>query len=716
MVLAAFSPNALAGAVDVNVWRFATNQTGGQGTDTNYNFADGFPFLSEYHDGNLQIDFNVSSPTAGQNILLDFNLTTHNKVGGGDRNYVIYVDLNLAATTLPGQVSRLCDTNNFTSQVMCRIDLNISRSVVTIDGNFFILMKVYDANNAGQKAASPNTDTNLSQKSLGIDNQAPNLTWDGNHATWQAFDANVILTCTDYNSTGGDANNSGCGPRRYRVDTDRSSTITMPAAFSTFDANVLIGPSGDGNYAFDWNVTDLAGNKAISASGLSGTTDYNRTYVQIDKSSAQSISITNSGGNGGSDRRNGTSFTLTYSPSSDGNGSGIDTYYITLDNNSNWINNGTSTSYPYSLDSSAKLPATITFGVLGNDGVDKNTALVTYAVTFEGGSGGPGGTSEVCGNGVCSINETTSNCPTDCKAVCGDKICTGNESRATCPQDCIEGCGNTVCEETESCFVCQSDCGVCEFTSTETITEKELDAQPTVEHIVDVLGNAGFSQNEIDNAIKIVGEIKVLRNIVEEKKVTSEGWNVFETTIQLSFFNNGDAELRNVKIVEQVPKDVAQTSSQIVSDSPYIVLEDDPVIQFELVSIQPNSMSTVSYSISGVTATNNEAFGLFGPPIVASLQSFTAGPAPVCTTDSDCDDRNICTVDRCVKEKCAFAQAENGYACGFDKECRNGICTQISGTTQPVAGKPFNNWVLVGVVILVIAALSIYALRKKWKK
>lgn len=711
VILSLFLPSVLAGPVDVNILRFVTNSPGGTGTSTTYDFNSGF--LSYFRDGNLQVDFNVSMshPQGAHNILLDFNLTNRGVVGGGDVNYVIWRDVNLASTTLPGQGGNLCDSNNFTSSVACRLDLNIHNLVIDRDGNFFVLIKVYDVNTAGQKPTAPNSDTNFSP-TFGIDNTAPSLTWDGNHNTWQAFDANVHVTCTDYNSTGGDANNSGCGPVTQRVDTNRASGVTMPA-FSVYDTNVLIGPAGDGNYAFDWNATDRAGNRALSSTVVSDTTDYNRTYVLVDKT-IPTLTISNAGGNGGSTTVKSTSFVLTYT-SGDGNGSGVDKYWVSTDNIT-WTDNGTNTSYTHTLGAGAPLPVTVTLYLIGNDGVDKNSSTASYTVTFEGGGGAAPAGGEQCGNGVCGAGETTSNCPTDCKAVCGDKVCTGNESIATCPQDCVEGCGNTVCELNESCAICPIDCGICEFTETETLTEKHFDEQPTIEALSDILQEAGFSQSEIDNAVQFLTEVNVSREIIVEKNTTSEGWNEYKTKIELSFQNKGTNELKNVKIVEKVPKELAVSSSQIVSDLPLVVLEEDPIVQFEIPTIKPNSTSIISYSITSPTEIEEETFGLFLPPVVLSAKLEPILPQVGCITDFECNDNNLCTLDRCLQGKCAFAPAEDGTICGFNKECSNGVCIESVTSATPQKQEQQNNLLLVVIFVIAIVALSIYAFSKTRKK
>ncbi|MBS3061044.1 MAG: trypsin inhibitor-like cysteine-rich domain-containing protein [Candidatus Diapherotrites archaeon] len=82
-----------------------------------------------------------------------------------------------------------------------------------------------------------------------FDSTAPVTTADYNGGT-QATDANVVLTCTD--------SDAGCGSTQYRVDSDAGLSVSM-GSWQTFDSNILI--TSDGNWAIDFNSTDLVGNR-----------------------------------------------------------------------------------------------------------------------------------------------------------------------------------------------------------------------------------------------------------------------------------------------------------------------------------------------------------------------------------------------------------------------------------------------------------------------
>ncbi|RLI92979.1 MAG: hypothetical protein DRO92_04755, partial [Candidatus Altiarchaeales archaeon] len=118
-------------------------------------------------------------------------------------------------------------------------------------------VRYYSVDNAGNSEAIKTS--NL----IKIDRQKPATSWDGNHNTWQNFDANIHLTCDDFSG-------SGCSTTMYRLDTDPTSAISY-GEWQTYDINILI--TQDGNWAIDFNSTDAVGNVG----------DINTFYVLIDK-------------------------------------------------------------------------------------------------------------------------------------------------------------------------------------------------------------------------------------------------------------------------------------------------------------------------------------------------------------------------------------------------------------------------------------------------
>jgi len=89
--------------------------------------------------------------------------------------------------------------------------------------------------------------------------------------------------------------------------------------------------------------------------------------------------------------------------------------------------------------------------------VDMNAGWIASMVAKY--DGGP--LTAVCGDGVCGLGETSTNCSQDCAgaAVCGNSLCEQGEDITTCPQDCSSvECGNGTCEGGENYQVCPKDC------------------------------------------------------------------------------------------------------------------------------------------------------------------------------------------------------------------------------------------------------------------
>ena len=65
----------------------------------------------------------------------------------------------------------------------------------------------------------------------------------------------------------------------------------------------------------------------------------------------------------------------------------------------------------------------------------------------------------LCDDGVCHrVVEDPVSCPADCSDLCGDGLCTGEETLAACAADCAGICGNEACEEGEDFGSCPADC------------------------------------------------------------------------------------------------------------------------------------------------------------------------------------------------------------------------------------------------------------------
>ncbi len=338
------------------------------------------------------------------------------------------------------------------------------------------------------------------------------------------------------------------------------------------------------------------------------------------------------------------------------------------------------------------------------------------SVSFNITAGGGGGAQEVCGDNACNGTETAATCPQDCAPVCGDNACTGTETPETCPQDCVVGCGDKVCdaEAGETCSTCAEDCGACPTVpGEEEVLRATVVEQPSITQIADVLREAGYTTAEIDEAKKAAERVSVERRLVVVSK-EAEGEKTFKSTLTITVNNISGVELKNVRIVERIPKEIAQTTAEITSNVPFAVLKEDPIVQFTVSSIAADGSASISYSVAKEITAGQ--LGLFIAPITAYAVEYIPG-ITTCEQIS-CDDRNPCTRDLCAEGECSYALERDGTPCGFGKECRAGTCTEIAAKAAPEgiaagAGPYAATGVVVAVVIIALAVIAIYKRKKK---
>jgi len=623
---------------DINVTKI-------DGTDVN-SALDTFSYIS---DANLTITFNVSD--ADQD---DLNFNMWYSSNSGDRSNVIVADLNLTNNAGEGA----CGSEDWTSTVTCTYDFNIFSTLVSSDGNYFIDVVLDDGTD---------TDTNSSDSSFMIDNTKPfTYSTDINYSK-QAVDANVNFTCSD--------SNSGCSATQYRVDTDGTSAPPTYGAWQTFtqgtDFNILL--TTDGNWAIDINSTDAAGN----------VEDTNTLYVLID-STLPIVNFTTPIA-GQIFPFNTTQVTVSYTTNQ-----AVNKYWVRMGGAGVYTDNSTLTDYNVTVTSGN----IYTFYVIATDATDTNSqpATIRFEIPSQGGT-----MPAQCGNEICEPGEDLSNCPQDCSPVCGDGQCTGTESILTCPRDCAVGCGNKICEENETCKSCAIDCGKCpiDVKNVETILEKTIVQQPTQQIISTVLSSLGRLPSSINLALENHKKLEVSREILVQKEIETQN---ISSTISIVLKNTTNKEMRNVKVIDKIPKSVVENADDIKTSYFFAVLEEDPVVQFTVPSIRPNSTVKVIYAVNAEV--KESQLDDFIPSIITELTEFFEG---LTCEVVNCHDDNPCTLDRCYDAECSYIAVIDGTSCGFGKECSAGICRGIE-ISRP--DEPADNTTLLIVVVIIIGAVA----------
>lgn len=442
-------------------------------------------------------------------------------------------------------------------------------------------------------------------------------------------------------------------------------------------------PLTDTNYLFDVNMYTYASAAVNDMNRIRKHSDNNFTLDQNAPSTMNisSPSVTNS-----------KNYNLTYT-STDAL-SGIAEYYVSDSPTGNFLSNGTNTSYSFALGSYDRLPATRNYYVKSRDVADNNSATAMISVLFDIREGGGGG--GYCGDGACNVYETSVNCSADCSAVCGDRACTREENYSSCPSDCPieQRCGDDVCSGTETVTSCPSDCSQEQeeevlFERTKTFTASSADVELTLDSL-------GFETEEITTAKSMLSNISVQRKV----KAIQAG-DDFSGTFTLVINNKSNNSYEDLKILEQIPKTIAENASEIESNYSFEVLEEDPVIIFNISSIQPGESREVSYTVNkNVT---EDSFDEYGAPIALSGNEVESAPS---CAGIICNDNNPCTQDSCSAGQCRYLGSPNGTSCGVGKQCQSGACVNVSGQTQPVQQQP--DYTLPIIVVLAIVAVAGY--------
>lgn len=121
----------------------------------------------------------------------------------------------------------------------------------------------------------------------------------------------------------------------------------------------------------------------------------------------------------------------------------------------------------------------------------------------------------------------------------------------------------------------------------------------TVEEIRDILEESNLTEEEIQEYLENIasGEVEIERTLVVEK-IVENGVTSYTSTFTLEFKNNSDKDLKDVKIVEVVPKEIATTADEISSTHNYKVLLEDPILEFTIPTVKAGEEAEVTYSVN----------------------------------------------------------------------------------------------------------------------
>ncbi|MCX6800897.1 MAG: hypothetical protein NTZ73_01800 [Candidatus Diapherotrites archaeon] len=253
------------------------------------------------------------------------------------------------------------------------------------------------------------------------------------------------------------------------------------------------------------------------------------------------------------------------------------------------------------------------------------------------------------------------------------------------------------------------------------ILSRVLDQNPSVEEITAILSSAGLTQESIDRAVSLLEKIGVKKEVIVRKRTLTNGTTAYTTTITFTIKNkDGTNLLKNVKVILEIPKTVAENASELVipSNENYTIIKADPILEFEIAEIAPNGTGKVDIDI------NKQISGALADSILQAVVADFEEAADLCV-GKNCDDENPCTTDACSGGNCSNTSVTNGTVCGEGKSCKAGACVLIAAEEnqegeqtpeQKAAQDQTNLLLIIGAVvalILIIAIIGAIVLKKR---
>ncbi|MFH1256712.1 MAG: hypothetical protein V1494_05485 [Candidatus Diapherotrites archaeon] len=643
----------------------------GNGTDTN-TFRISFQFKSN-NPAESRIDANI--------YYSDVN---------GDADTHIVTDWNILDTGSP--IICTDSDSNLMSFNTCYYDWNITGitgayfidiNLTQADGNWFLL--THDANFKVNPPMSEITDANMLTESTTY--------WDLKST------ADGEIYTIDFNILVPDGNavvtlNRG----DFNVSLWYSTTANTKTNFIFSDANVIDGTgincdlnlhTLDANCTYDWNYASVAeGNYYLVVdvnNGLiNGSNDLNSSpsAIAINDTNAPDLAVD---GNGSSQSTSG----LGVSYSGNDATSGIKQYWVRLSSQDNWTNNGTNASYNFGTVSNG----TYIISVKAQDYADNNSEDFNITKVVQAGGGSA---PVICGDGSCNGTETCSTCSTDCGECSGGSPGGGPSGGSTPGKE--EG-----------------------LPEGKIVYQVSISNKPTAEQLAEHLREVGASENAIQKASAAVGKTNVERTLYVIETKNPAGILVYRTFIVMQVTNPGNKKIKNVKIIERIPKSVANSASEIDSNFAFTILKDDPILEFTIDELASNDSAKVSYTVNKRVTAEMAADFASAPIVSELLEELCVGVT--------CDDSNPCTMDKCVSStgKCSHTNEADGTSCATDATCKAGNCTTVPPVEPPYVPPvqppaQDNSGLIIGIIVVLIVIgggayyYTNYTKQKKGKK
>ncbi len=133
---------------------------------------------------------------------------------------------------------------------------------------------------------------------------------------------------------------------------------------------------------------------------------------------------------------------------------------------------------------------------------------------------------------------------------------------------------------------------------TTTETYSSTTTTPSSTDLEEMLVGSNLSEEELEEYLQAAddGHLEVERTLVVQK-TTSSGQDTYTSTFNITIRNTSNNLLEEIKIVETIPKEIAESASEISSVYEFRILIDDPVIEFIIPSLSPGESIDVPYYI-----------------------------------------------------------------------------------------------------------------------
>jgi len=197
-----------------------------------------------------------------------------------------------------------------------------------------------------------------------------------------------------------------------------------------------------------------------------------------------------------------------------------------------------------------------------------------------------------------------------------DSICTSGYCSTTCqtrPSGGSSGGSSGGTPTDQSSVTIISD-------TTETISYTSLELQTALEGMKDEEGNPLFTSTEIAAMVANSNNYEFERTVLVQKIVSSSGAITYKVTVTTSVKNKTSGDLKDVKVVIEVPKEVTNSASNIQSLIPFTILVNDPVLQFNLASLRAGQEVDIVYTVTSTTAFDLNGVKFADPTILSATK------------------------------------------------------------------------------------------------